>query len=269
MAQYADPSGQTGGLDQTTPGRYNPFTQQMTPGTVQQSGAAAPSGGSAASTNPDPNYGAVSLGPSALMWLSSPAGQQFLQQNQATVDQYGHVVDIPNAQGQGGFMGTGQMVPLNTMHDPNAAAAQQWNPLAVNMFYSTAIAPMLQSLGQQFQGQNQQFMNMAQNAPGQQYLSPSEKAMSQQLMASAAQGNNNVAQAALQAALTGPVIDQLSNQMSTLSQRALQSYTEALRQGASTDLSSIFAPSAAGTNTSNAAANALTQLVSGATQPSG
>lgn len=206
-------------------------------------------GGGSSSSDAVP--GAASLGPAALQWLSTtPEGQQYLAQNQATVNNAGQV------SGTGAI--AGQFMPVASMHDPaSQQGAQAWNPLAVNMFYSTAIAPIVQALASQFQGMDQDLYKQAQNAPGQQYLTPSQQGMSQLMLPHMAMENNNISQAMLGASLTAPVIDSIQNQMSTLSQRALQAYTEALRANQSTDLTSLLGGT--GTTSANPTDNSTIQ----------
>lgn len=151
---------------------------------------------------------------------------------------------------------------------PANAGVQQWNPLAVNMFYATAIAPMLQQLAGQFNTQNQNLLKLAQNTPGQQYIPQQYQALANQMVDTAGIDANNVSKALLGAAAAGPAIDTLSNQLSTLSQRALQAYTEALRTGASTDLNSLLGPQA-GSTLPSSLQQQVGAAVTAATQPTG
>lgn len=174
----------------------------------------------------------VSLGPAADAWLKSPAGVQWLKDNNMTYDPVTATVS-------GG--GNKYLTPAT----PAAAAGttpgvSDWNPLAVNMFTQQTLAPMLQGLVGQFQGWDQQLAQQAANVPGQQYLSPAQRAMGQGLQADLSKSSEDVTKAMMGAALTAPYIDSLQQQMSTLSQEALKTYTELLRQGASTTASDIF-----------------------------
>lgn len=243
----------------------------------------------------------VRLGPAAIDWLQqTPQGQAYAKKQNIAADPQGNVVSQPHgaeiswgplgsiASWLADWAGSGRTTPPAPPSQPAApaapaagttdsataaanarAAAQQWNPLAVNMFYATAIAPMLQQLAGKFQTTDQNLLNMAQNTPGQQYIPKQYQALSNQILGQMGLDANNVSQALLGAAVTAPVIDSLQQQMSTLSQRALQSYTEALRQGQTGTLDQIFGGTTPTGQTGTVNVADVQSLVNSLTQPTG
>lgn len=146
-----------------------------------------------------------------------------------------HIPLVGGFLGQGGSSGgsssNNQTTPPPSGPTPPVVQSyDQMNPLAVSSFYSQAVAPLLANLSQQFTTQDQNFVNLAQNVPGQQYLTPDEKSMAGMITNNMALGNQLASQDAMKAAATAPVIDQIQNQMNTVAQRLQQAYAKALEQ---------------------------------------
>lgn len=154
----------------------------------------------------------------SLEWFLSPLLKSMSQGSSKPAD--------PAASGGGTGGGAGGGTPTTT--------SLGWNPLAVNMFYNQAVAPMLNNLNSQFQDWNQQYLSMAQNVPGQQYLTPSERAMTQLMPAHMALENNLVAQAGEQAAQVAPTIDAMQGQMGNIESALRTAYAEAIKQNEAT-----------------------------------
>src|SRR5215831_9851552 len=100
-------------------------------------GAQKLGGGGGYDPSSDPNLGLVAKG-----WLRTDEGKKYLQ------DPEGYKADQAYAAAQ-------------AQAQAGTTSNQQMNPLAMNMFYSTAIAPMMQGLANQFHTWDTQFLDMA------------------------------------------------------------------------------------------------------------
>jgi hypothetical protein len=116
---------------------------------------------------------------------------------------------------------------------PNAASSSQpnfttpydtINPLAMNIMYTQAIAPMMQNLASQLMGQNAQFAQQASNNPMAKYMPPQFQAFFQNQNANMAQQNNDMTASLMSAAMNAPAVDQFMNQINAGRVAAQQDY---------------------------------------------
>jgi hypothetical protein len=117
---------------------------------------------------------------------------------------------------------------------PGAAGAQAqgpyqaMNPLAVNLFYSQAIAPMMQSLAQQLQGSNADFSKQMQNNPLAKFVPPQLQAIFNQQNARQGAEQNQLVTSMMNSAMNAPALDALMQQVNAGRQAAVQDYEKQL-----------------------------------------
>lgn len=117
---------------------------------------------------------------------------------------------IPDAAKEGAAEGAATSKAVNELAAGDSAASTAlFDPLAIQLFFTQAIAPMLQQLQSRLGQQNADFTNMAQANLEHWNLPESYRALYGQSIPRAAAAQNDVIAALSGAAAAGPALDQL------------------------------------------------------------
>lgn len=172
---------------------------------------------------------------------------------------------MPEAAHSGAALGAAQAQADQAAANPTSPATTpsptQLDPLAVQLFYTQAIAPMLQHLASGLQDQNKQFTDMAAKNMEHFQMPEAYKAIFGQALPRMASDQNDVITALTGAAASGPALDELMSNVTAARAASLKDYYETLNQGAATSaFSSALGglPGSTGTGTTQSTTPQLT-----------
>lgn len=142
------------------------------------------------------------------------------------------------------------------------------NPLALNLMYNQAIAPMMQNLSQQLMGANAGFAQQASDNPMAKYMPPQFQAFFKNQNANMAQQQNDITGSLISAAMNAPAVDALMSQVTTGRQEALSDYEKYLyNQAQGLNTANQFNTSGNNTNSAQQIVNNLINQVQSNNQP--